>query len=502
MKVGATCVAVIAPLAVFAFEALATSQAEPPRPVSSEAACDLPDISPAVRPRLRCGTVRVPRDHGNLDASRFALGVVVIRGARQPALPDPLVYISGGPGSPLIVYTNYQATHPFAPGRDLILVDQRGTGRSEPAICPDLASDMIDAGIAVARAPPPETRSSRRAAYAACRDQAIAEGIDLRDFGTSVTVEDFNWVRQALGVKQWNVFGVSYGTTVAMTLMARYPDTIRSAVLDSVYPPDPILPPLSRNVADARNAFLASCDTNEACAAAWPDLAGTFQETVRHLEQQPIPMTVPSGAVPSGMHVLGNQVPLTAPLFAFVVARLIYYPNFYPGLPRLIAAVHDGDTKIFASSMVPLLAALTDPRTGTNIAAETAVQCRDRPDFHKPLGTGADVFEQLSLENICDSWSELGPAPVIPLDTEVPTLVLAGQFDPNARPADSRHVAALIGGHARWVEFPLTGHSVRAFSPCAFRTVSDFVSHPTQALETSCADQPPPIQFLPGNQTP
>lgn len=470
----------------------AMAQSVPVVPAFTEAACDVPNVVPRDLPRLRCGTVSVPRDHSRPSAGQFALAVVVIRSEQQPALPDPLLYISGGPGSPLTIYAGYQAAQPYALGRDLILVDQRGMGRSEPRLCPDLRDAMVDAIAAAATGPEAEMQAKRRAVFAACRAQATAQGIDLQDFGTPVTVQDLNRVRQALGVKQWNVFGVSYGTTVAMTFMARYPDTVRAAVLDSVNPPDPLLPPWSVNVADAREAFFEACGRDEGCAAMFPDLAGTYRETLVRLRQAPL-----SVRFPPGMHEPNNYGPLTASLFELVVGHLVYYSNFYPRLPRLIASVHDGDTAFFASSLAALLDAARDRSTGSDFAANAAVDCRDRPHFHDHLPDGADIFDQTSLYGICDGWSELGPPPVVPLDTDVPTLVLAGQFDPNARPAASRHVADLIGSHARWVELSQIGHSARAFSPCASTLVKEFVDHPIAALDISCAGNPEPIRYLP-----
>ena len=104
-----------------------------------------------------------------------------------------------------------------------------------------------------------ETKDRRHALFMACRDEAKAQRIDLDDFGTNVTVEDFEQVRRALGIARWNVVGNSYGTTVVMTLMARHPEAIRSAVLDSVYPPDLVLPPWSARIAAARTAFFGMC---------------------------------------------------------------------------------------------------------------------------------------------------------------------------------------------------------------------------------------------------
>ena len=188
----------------------------------------------------------------------FALAVVVVRSDHQPARPDPVVYISGGPGSPLTVYAEYQARHPYADGRDLILVDQRGIGRSEPSLCPDMAGRLLDAEFAVAVDPAEDAQSRRRAAFMACREGAKGRVFDLDDFGTASTVEDFDRVRRALGIARWNVVGESYGTTAAMTLMARYPETIRAAVLDSVYPPDTVLPRRSARVSGGPGRVLCN----------------------------------------------------------------------------------------------------------------------------------------------------------------------------------------------------------------------------------------------------
>ena len=457
----------------------------PPR--FSETGCARLRLSPEVESRVRCGTVAVPRNYAHPESGTFKLAVVVVRSATQPAQPDPDLYISGGPGSPLTVYTEAQARHPLAPDRDLVLVDQRGTGASEPALCASLDRDLV-AAIAI----DPADEARRRSVYAACRRDAVAAGIDLDDFGTTVTVEDFESVRKALGIARWNVFGVSYGTTVAMTMLALHPETIRSAVLDSVYPPDPILPPWPVTVARARDAFFAFCAEDASCRSVAPDLAATYRDTLKRLAAEPPPVPFPKG-----MGRPGDRGPLTPALFAFVIGRLVYYPNFYPGLPRMIAAVHDGETSSFAAALASLFAAESDPRTGSRLSLRAVAECRDRPRFHgSPEPTGG-VLDMISLVGICDDLAPLGPPPLVPRDTSVPTLVLAGQFDPNAPPADSERVAKMIGGKARWIEVMEMGHSVRAFSPCAGAIVSSFIDSLGAAPDTTCADRPPPIRFSP-----
>ncbi len=464
----------------------AMGQTKPVRPVFQQSACELPGLSPEIAPRVQCGTVSVPRSYGQPGSGMFKLAVVVVKSAQQPALPDPIVYISGGPGSPLTKYTENQARHPYAPDRDLILVDQRGVGRSEPSLCPRIAGELLGAGFAVADTITAQTQDRRRALFLACRSTARAQGVNLDDFGTNVTVEDFEQVRQALGIARWNVVGNSYGTTVAMTLMVRHPEAIRSAVLDSVYPPDLVLPPWSARVAAARTAFFGMCEQDPACAALFPDLAGQYRQVLGRLSHAP--MTV---SVPAAMHQPGNQTSLTASLFEMVVALRLYYPENYPDLPRLIATVRDGKVEDFAVALAAVLSGAAD----TNQSAHIAVECRDRPHLREPAG--AESLDKIVDQGICTGWSNLGPPPAIPTDTNIPTLVLAGQFDPNASPPLSRHVAELIGGSARWVEFPLVGHNVRHISPCAAMIVAAFIAQPGTALDTSCARQTQPIRFLP-----
>jgi pimeloyl-ACP methyl ester carboxylesterase len=471
-----------------ALEGHASGQAEPPRPVFDETACDLPGVSPEIRPRLRCGTVSVPRSYDNPGAGRFKLAVVVVRSARQPAFAEPVVYISGGPGSPLTVYADHQARTPYAPSRDLILVDQRGAGRSEPNLCPDLNGAFLDTTIAVATDATDDALARRRIVYAACRAEATAHGFDLKDFGTSVTVADFEWVRRALGIGRWNVYGESYGTAVAMTLVALHPDTVRAALLDSIYPPDP-RPTQSASVADALDAFFRYCAGDQACAAAYPDLAATYREAVSGLARAPLIVTVPPE-----MHRPDDRVSFTSTLFEALVGRLIYYPTAWLSLPRLIATVHDRDSQGLGKVLASAVAAAA---AEVNHSTYLAVQCRDRPRYRDPLPAGASVIDRLQPYGLCDDWSELGPVPLVPIGTAVPTLVLAGEFDPVTRPSLSQHVAALIGPNAHWVEFPRIGHNVRGFSPCGAKIAADFIDNPAQSPDTSCADRAAPIRFLP-----
>ena len=462
------------------------AKGSPAVPIFKPTACDLQPVSAAIAPRLRCGTVLVPRDYAHAQAGSFRLAVVIIASQTQPAEPDPVLYISGGPGSPLTKYADYQGRHPYAPGRDLILVDQRGVGRSEPKLCPDHAADILRADLAVAIAPSDEARAQRQFVITACAADMRESGISPADFGTAVTVDDFEAVRRALGLRQWNLYGESYGTTVAMTLMARFPKTVRSAVLDSLYPPDP-LPRWSERVAQARGALFSLCQQDEACAAPYPDLAEQYRQALFRLRRAPL--SVPSAPFyrqPSG------QIALTASLFEVLVAQRLYYIETYSSLPRLIASVRAGQT----ASAAAAVSAMLFRAQNLTLPAYIAVECRDRPSLRQPLHAAAAALDRFQIYGVCPDWAALGPPPLVPAGTAIPTLVFAGQFDPNISPTMSRQVAERIGPHARWIEFPLQAHHVRTTSACAAAITAAFISDPRVAPDTGCIRQTEPIRFI------
>ncbi len=415
---------------------------------------------------MRCGTVRVPRNYAHPDGPSFALSVVVIGSEQKPALPDPVVYINGGPGEPITVYAAAQAKTPYAPGRDLVLIDQRGTGESEPRICPTMDRKLLDATLLLAEGGV-SAADARRAAFDACRREALSRGIDLSDFGTRVTADDFESVRRALNIARWNLYGESYGTDVAMTLAALQPATVRSMVLDSIYPPDAPRPSRATSVAAARKAFFALCDSYPSCFGVSGGLARAYDDAKARLARDPLTLTRPPGS-----EWPNERFVLTPAAFELVVANLLYYRNVYPTIPLVIMWAKNGTREPLASVAAKLYKAALTRQAATN----AAVECRDRPHLRDATPASDDSFARSELSGLCDTWSPLGPPLLIPASSTVPTLILAGAIDPVAEPHESRSIGEIIGSNAQWIEFPEVGHNVRAFSPCARRIVADFIA--------------------------
>lgn len=435
---------------------------------------------------MRCGTVRVPRDYAHPDGPTFALSVVVIDSEQKPALSDPVVYINGGPGEPITVYAAAQARKPYAPGRSLVLIDQRGTGDSEPRICPTVDRKLLDVTLALGADGGVTAADARRAAFDACRHEALSRGIDLSNFGTRVTADDFESVRRALNIARWNLYGESYGTDVAMTLAALHPATVRSMVLDSIYPPDNPRPLRATSVAAARKAFFALCDSDPNCFAVSGSLARAYDEAKAQLAREPLLLTLPRAS-----NSTNERFVLTASAFELLVANLLYYRNAYPTVPLVITWATNGAREPLASVTAKIYEAALTRQVATNVA----VECADRP-IRGATSASDDIFARTDLSGICETWAPRGPPLLIPSASTMPTLILAGAIDPVAEPHESRHIAEIIGSNAHWIEFPEVGHNVRGFSPCAARIAADFIAQPERQPDVSCALRPLPLQFV------
>ncbi len=460
--------------------------AGPGNPAWHPAPCDEVAASPEVASRLRCGIVEVPRDRAAPDGRTFGLAVVVIHPATAQPQPDPVVYIAGGPGSPLTSEAGSIAIHQagiLAPDRDLILVDQRGAGRSEPTLCPGLAREQL--ALFASGLGDHALAQARQASFAGCRQNMDASGLRPEWFGTQVTAADLDDVRRALGVGRWNVYALSYGTAVALTMLARQPETLRAVVLDGVYPPDPLPLTQPQSFARALALLFTSCRTARACAAAHPDLGRTYDEALAGLDTDALRI-----ALPPGLGV--DTMVLRAAVFRLVVDRLLYSRPGMAGLPAFIQAVHDRDDEAAQA----LVGHAARSFAAMSLGLTPAVECRDRAHWRAPDQAG-DAFPLVSAfaGEDCADWSALGLPVLIGRDTAVPTLVLSGEADPITPPAFAQEATAILGGRSRVVDFAHVGHGAASSTPCGEQVVETFIRSGATGIDATCAGIIPPVTF-------
>ncbi len=384
--------------------------------------------------KARCGEFERPLDPSNPDGETIALRVAVVPALDLEPEPDPVVPLAGGPGQGAVeFYTLYAAA--FAPlnrDRDILLVDQRGTGESARLSC-GLEDDIVEGSLS-----DEETLELTQA----CLDDLPH---DPRYFTTSVAVRDLDAVREALGYPALNVYGVSYGSRVAQHYARRYPETTRSIILDGVVPPGlPLGPDIAIEAQMAVDNIFARCVEDPACFDRFGDIAATFDRVRRALDEAPIDVTL---ADPVSGEV--DTISFGPSEFGLAIRLLAYHPNSIALIPLFVDAAGNGNYQPLAAQFVMTMTSLSD-----SLAAgmHNSVMCAEDVSRYSPDSLdrarleasylGAALVD--TMDTVCSIWpkgpvdDDLGQS----LDTDIPALLLSGSADPITPPAYATQAAA------------------------------------------------------------
>lgn len=503
--------AMLALLAVVAAAALPLrAHAQPPLATFQAAECFVPVPDGYA---TECGYVIAPESHTAFDGDVVSLATVIVRSPNPNAAPDPLVFLTGGPG---------QAATPFAAvlgvlferilqHRDVIYFDQRGTGYSQPSLyCPPLASDSLLGTSQVAQSP--EMLQQELDSYIACGQAYQQAGVDLTTYNTPENAADIEDLRRALGYEQLNLFSASYGTRLALEAMRFRPETIRSAVLDSLVPPPfnfQVEAPASFDRALA--SLFAACDADAACGAAYPNGLAKWDELVARLNAAPVQLPIvnlQTGEVIDYQPVNGWDVTVT-------VWRLSYFTEVLPVLPNTVKEAYAGDYGSL-SLLFSLLFGLFPEGEGPALppiatSAQVAVQCYDDMPFvtaddftrvrsQHPRGQPVSslAFHSERYKEICSALGLGTDTPAFvnqPVSSDVPTLLIAGELDP-ITPAQQAYDTAATLSRSMVVVYPRGGHTPSATSPCLANAVAAYIENPAATPDTSCIAAEAPLPFV------
>ncbi len=461
-----------------------------PSPATYEAVASCPmEIPATVTIEIECGYLTVPENRDDPNSNDVRLAVAHLHSPAVDARPDPVVELSGGPGFPSLENIGNWANSPILERRDLVLFDQRGLGFSEPNLdCPETNEAAVqifttnDSGVAEGEV--------MRTSTEACRLRLVAAGVDLGGYDTMQSAADVADLRVALGIEQWNLRGVSYGSALAQAVVRYHPEGIRSVLLDSVVPLDAGLGGVARGESALRafNALYAACAASATCASTYGDVEALFAEAAASLDVDPHEVTIPdpvSGA-PRQVSIDGGD--LYAGLF-----NAMYDEALIPALPGAARAIADGDRSIIDALAPGGIAFLADQYE----AMTFSVQCADTGRLYDAatvepfLAAHPELDELVHIglsEVICPTWGvEPNPEDFNQLltadETDVPIIVLAGAFDPITPPDGSRRVAAALG--LDLIVLPNGGHGAVGID-CGRSIWFAFLEDPATTPDTSC----------------
>ena len=452
----------------------------------SLAPCNLLDPARVGSVEARCGTLTMPEDPESPDGPVVGLFVAVIPAPTPVDPAQALTVLAGGPGGAATeFYAGFrQAFAEAARQVDIVLVDQRGTGRSARMDCPlpEEPADTLSAEVA----------------RALSRECLAILPHDPRFFTTSVAVQDLDAVRAALGYERLHVYGASYGTRVAQHYARRFPERTASLILDGVVPADVSLAPaIPLNAQATLDAVFARCAANAECAERFGDLAGDFAGLRARLAAEPAEFTMPHPRTGEPTTARLSEVEV-----AFGVRLLSYQDASQALLPLLIHEAARGRPAGLAAQGALAIEGLSEALA---LGMHNAVVCTEDVPFiewtdelRTALGeTYLGVRQVETMQAMCDPW------PVgrrdedlrVPLSGGVPTLVLSGEYDPVTPPAYGDAVAYHLE-NARHLVAPGMGHGVAA-AGCAPQLLANFVrTTDPQGLDGACLERLSPQPFF------
>lgn len=440
--------------------------------------CSLASPIPHLDPlEAQCTTLAVPEDRSKPDGRKIALNIAwVPPGNSSDPAPDPVFFLAGGPGQAAV------ATFPaLAPvfkdvmkDRGIVLIDQRGTGKSNLLACKSEDDEINSSDPAVARA-----------WIEGCINTLSAKA-DLSRYTSTDAVADLEAVRQAIGADKINLIGISYGTRMAQQYALRHPQHVRTVTLDSPVPNTLGLGNIfARNLDDALAAQFALCKESPACKSKLGDPRAELQTVLTRLRAQPVEVTYQDGRT-------GEQVTetVTADRVAGLVRMYAYMPAAGALLPQLI---HEAAQGRYASLMALSRMLKDDMEDGMAVGMQMSVICSEdagsmvarAEDADTVLGNG--MVE--AMAEMCRVWPK-GSKPAdfnTPLKGDLPVLILTGEFDPVTPPKYGEQIAATLP-NSRWLNLKGQGHNVIG-AGCMPKLFAQFIEKAdAKALDAKCLD--------------
>ena len=452
-------------------------------------------------PVLECGLVTVPVDRGDPTSGTINISVVVRPGSGDATLP-PLAVLQGGPGgasSDLAVYLPSRS-HPQ------VFIDQRGTGfGSADFSCPE----VLEALPELLEATKDEADAIESEAYGRCVDR-LSDHPALAHTTTAALAADVADAMAGLGYGRWFVYGVSYGTTIALEMLRDPPDGLAGAVLDGVYPPTL---DLDRDIALAAQRVMGeldvACAADPACVAVLADAPGGERATVSGLASEVIarvnaePFTVSLGARDTS---IGEDVDvwLDGDSVASVLHEILYVEDWIGLVPGLVAGLARG-----SESAATLLAFLGVELSAISLDANAlgtyfAVTCADRLPFTSgppPAEEVGDFAAAIIGEGVaagCERWpvDPSPPSAAEAVTSDLPVVLLSGRFDP-ITPPDFAAAAAEHLGRSTSVVRDGASHGTWGFDSCVDGIVTDFMADPAASPDISCAEEQRLLNWIP-----
>jgi pimeloyl-ACP methyl ester carboxylesterase len=431
-----------------------------------------------------CGKYEVFENRATKTGRKIALNIVMLPALAEKPAPDPIFYFAGGPGGAASMYVGAPFMTRLRQHRDVVMVDQRGTGESNLLQC-NLHGDPNDMSGYFGETFP-------EAAVRACRTE-LEKIADLKLYTTPIAMADLDEVREAMGYDKINVNGGSYGSTAALAYLRLYPQHVRAAAVSGVAPVDyKMAMPFAKGIEHALDRLFADCAADAGCNAAYPNVRKEFAEVVARLTKEPVTFEATNPFTQQK-----QQITMTREGFMENIRTALYLPEVMNYLPLLIHDMAGGNFARFASVTYQVFRQLEGQiARGMHLS----VVCAESVPFftedeikRETAGTIYGDARVRSYQHACGLWQR-ADIPASFHDTrklDVPVLMISGDFDPVTPPFVG---ASALAQYAQGKQV-IVHNGTHSSYESTERLMAEFIDRGTwQGLDTSCVDQ---VQRLP-----
>ncbi|MEM9951509.1 MAG: alpha/beta hydrolase [Chloroflexota bacterium] len=450
---------------------------------------------------LDCYTLRVPENRQDSNSKDILLSIAIVRHPSGNPEPDPIMFLQGGPGGSTLSTFDLTYASRFEPllatNRDIILFDQRGTGKSSPrldcGVYNVLQVNLLDFEFDGQSLSRDDVEQRLNQSLVTCGER-LASVHDLDGYNTRENAADIEAIRLALGYEQVNLWGISYGTKLALTAMRDYPDSFRRVVLDSAYPLEANLyTELPQNFDRALHVLFDDCRDDMACNQTYPELETVLFGVIERLNERAIRFDAPNPYT----NQVYEDVILDGNLLLRSIFQLLYSTDILPRLPQLI---YEADANNFESWLV-LIGWLTAQRDAISTGMNYAVQCQEEFAFTeagsiREAWSAFPNFDEYSqyidftadLDPICNVFNQVDSPEIanFAVASDIPTLIIAGEYDPITPPRWGEMVANQLT-NSLYLEFEAHGHGPTSSQGCAQSIMIDYLRlEDVDTLDTTC----------------
>ncbi|MBP0019009.1 MAG: alpha/beta hydrolase [Cyanobacteria bacterium SBLK] len=447
-----------------------------------------------------CGYVTVPEFHDRPAEKTIKIAVAIFPNTQNQSASEPLVAIQGGPGASTLSFfpvgflpQNFLA--PLREQRDIILIEQRGTKYSQPSLfCPEVRQVALDVFGAKVKQNKQRVENLNRDAFERCRDRLQGEGVNFSAYNGWESAADMAEIFEILGYDRVNFYGISYGTEVAQLLMQRSPEKLRSVILDAVAPTsiyrDRYIP---RSASYALRQVFSSCLADEICDRNYPNLERVFFDLIDDLNQNPITLAIANQGKTEPL-----KIPFNGDTFLLYTYLNLYSSYFATVLPKYIYEAKDRQNYTWIADSI------ATQLNGSNLAkgAYSSYRCAQQDYVEQSRNAFIDTFFEATAfakaeraiqpDNLYCELFAIAPLPqkiYTQVKSEIPTLLMNGQYDP-ILPLPFSLVVSQTLSNAYVYNYPGIGHgSLISGRACPVSMVSEFLENPDRPPNEDCIAQ-------------